>query len=221
MSALIDIIAVIAVIGYVITRQLAGQPLRGRRVILLPVILTVIGAVDLHSSSLQVRPADVGCLIVGGALVAGIGAGQARMLKLRSRNGYLWAQMPPEGLWLWLALIITRIAMTLVADGLDAKLAAATSTILLMLGINRLGQALVLVPRARSARIAFAPERNGRPFLPALTGTGNIADGRGLPVSQDGQPSPQPDWRRDRGQRHHHDRNCRRRGHDRRQHTPR
>jgi hypothetical protein len=38
-SEVIRVLAVIAVIGYVIGRQLMGEPLRGKRVVLLPVIL--------------------------------------------------------------------------------------------------------------------------------------------------------------------------------------
>jgi hypothetical protein len=39
-SEVIRVLAVIAVIGYVIGRQLMGEPLRGKRVVLLPVVLT-------------------------------------------------------------------------------------------------------------------------------------------------------------------------------------
>jgi hypothetical protein len=42
-SEVIRVLAVIAVIGYVIGRQLMGEPLRGKRVVLLPVILAVAG----------------------------------------------------------------------------------------------------------------------------------------------------------------------------------
>jgi hypothetical protein len=38
-SEVIRVFAVIAIIGYVIGRQLMGEPLRGKRVVLLPVIL--------------------------------------------------------------------------------------------------------------------------------------------------------------------------------------
>ena len=44
MSEVIRVLVVIAVIGYVIGRQLMGEPLRGKRVVLLPVILAVAGA---------------------------------------------------------------------------------------------------------------------------------------------------------------------------------
>ena len=47
MSEVIRVLAVVAIIGYVIGRQLLGEPLRGKRVVLLPVILAVAGAADL------------------------------------------------------------------------------------------------------------------------------------------------------------------------------
>jgi hypothetical protein len=169
MSEFVDVVAVIAIIGYVIGRQLSGEQLRGRRVILLPVILTVIGIVEVGNSSMRVHAADIACLLVGGLVVATIGVAQGSVLRLESRDGYLWGQLPPRALWLWLALIVSRLAMTAVADGLDAKLAAASSTILLMLGVNRLAQAVIVVPRAMAAGIPFAPEKDGKHFLPALT----------------------------------------------------
>ncbi len=169
MSELFEIVAVIAIVGYVIGRQLIGEPLRGRRVVLLPVILTVIGVANLTGAKLHPRPADIGCLIVGGVIVAGIGLGQGSILRLESRNGSLWGQLPVKGLWLWLLLVSSRVLMTLIADGLDAKMAAASSTILLMLGINRLGQAAAVLTRAISAGIPFAPEKDGKSYLAGLT----------------------------------------------------
>lgn len=169
MSEFLPIIAVIAIVAYVIGRQLIGEPLRGKRVVLLPVILAVIGVADLSGKSHDVQPVDVGCLAIGALVVAGIGAAQGRAMRLESRNGSLWGQMPPKALWLWLLLIMARVLMIVIADGVHAHLAASSATILLMLGINRLGQAAVVVPRALSAGIPFAPEKDGTVFLAGLT----------------------------------------------------
>jgi hypothetical protein len=170
MSAPIEILAAIAVIAYVIGRQLTGEPLRGKRVVVLPVILTVIGAVDLGGSEHPVRPVDAVLLLVGAVVVAAIGLAQGAVMRLERRNGTLWGQMPVASLWLWLALVASRLMLTLLAVGLDAKAASAGSTILLMLGINRLGQAAVIVLRAVTSRIPFAPEKDGTSFLANLTG---------------------------------------------------
>jgi hypothetical protein len=178
MSEAFEIVAAIAIIVYIIGRQLAGEPLRGRRVVLLPVILTVIGFANLSGDKVHLRPVDVVCLVVGAVVVAAIGVTQGAIMRLESRNGSLWGQLPVRGLWLWLLLVISRVVMTGVADGLDAKVAASSSTILLMLGISRLGQAAAVLPRAMSAGISFAPEKDGKTFLAGLTGSSSPVQNR-------------------------------------------
>ena len=168
-SPIIDIVAGVAIVAYVIGRQLAGEPLRGRRVVVLPIVLTVVGVIELSGSKQHIGPADVACLIVGAVVVAAIGVAQASILRLEARDGFLWGQLPIKGLWLWALLIASRLVMTLVADAVDAKVAAATSTILLMLGVNRLAQAGIILPRAMSTGTPFAPEKDGRSLLSGLT----------------------------------------------------
>jgi hypothetical protein len=157
-------VAVVAIVVYVIGRQLVGEPLRGRRLVVLPAVLTVIGAVDLHSAG-PVRAVDIACLAVGGLVAVGIGVAQGIVTRLESRAGALWAQLPVKGLWLWLGLVVSRLAVTGVAVGAHAHVAASSSTILLMLGINRLSQSAIVVPRAIAAGIPFAPEKDGQIFL--------------------------------------------------------
>ena len=41
MSAL-EILAVIGIVGYIIFRQVQGEPLRGKRTVLLPAIITIV-----------------------------------------------------------------------------------------------------------------------------------------------------------------------------------
>jgi hypothetical protein len=183
-SQLVTILAVIAVVAYVIGGQLIGEPLRGRRVILLPVILTVVGVAGVGGKGRHLAVADIVCLVVGGLVVVAIGLAQGKALRLSSRDGSLWAQMPLNGLWLWLALISSRVLMTLVALGLDAKVAAASTTIVLMLGINRLAQAAAVVFRARVAGIPFAPEKDGRVLFAGLSSEWSVLT-RSTPASPD------------------------------------
>jgi hypothetical protein len=166
----LEVLAVIAIVGFVIGRQLMGEPLRGKRVVLLPAVLIVIGFADLTSDGRHPQAADVLCLVISAVIAAGIGAGQGSVLRLESRNGALWGQMPLRGLWLWIALVASRVVMTLVASGLHAHLAASTAGIVLILGVNRLAQAAVVFPRALAAGIPFAPERDGGSFLAGFPG---------------------------------------------------
>jgi hypothetical protein len=165
MHAVLIVLAAVAIVGYVIGRQLIGEPMRGRRLIVLPLVLTVIGAADLHSNGRHPGVADIVCLSISVVIAAGIGLAQGRVMRLESRDGSLWAQLPVNGLWLWLALVASRVTIMVVATGLHAHVAASSATILLALGVNRLGQAAVVTYRAVTAGIPFAPEKDGQPFM--------------------------------------------------------
>jgi hypothetical protein len=161
----LEIIAVIGIIGYVIFRQVQGEPLRGRRAVLLPAVLTVIGFMNLRSGGAHLGTADIVCLAAGIAGSAAIGLAFGAVTRLESRDGYLWSQLPPRGLWLWAALAGWRVLIMIAATGMHASVAASASTLLLSLGVNRLAQAAVVVPRAMAMGIPFAPEKNGKVFM--------------------------------------------------------
>lgn len=179
MSA-IEVLAVIGIIGFIIFRQVQGEPLRGKRTVLLPAILTVIGFLNLHGSGgAHLSGADIACLAVGITGSAVIGLAFGVVTRLDSRGGYLWAQLPLHGLWLWAALVAWRVVVILVATGVHANAAASSATLLLSLGINRLAQAAVIVMRAMAIGVPFAPEKNGKVFM-ADTFSRGLGAGSGL-----------------------------------------
>ena len=94
MSAL-EILAVIGIIGFVIYQQLAGQLLRGKRVVVLPAVVTVIGFYDLRGHHLG--PADIAWLTVGAVGSVLIGLAFGLIMRLESRDGVLWGKMPLRG----------------------------------------------------------------------------------------------------------------------------
>jgi hypothetical protein len=175
MSA-IEILAVIGIIGYVIFRQVQGEPLRGKRAVLLPAVLTVIGFLNLRSGGgAHLASADITCLVVGIAGSAAIGLAFGAIMRLDSRGGYLWAQLPLRGLWLWGAMVAWRVVVILLATGLHAHIAASAATLLLSLGVNRLAQAVVIVPRAMAMGVPFAPEKDGKVFMAGMFDRGSDA----------------------------------------------
>jgi hypothetical protein len=130
-SEVIRVLAVVAIIGYVIGRQLMGEPLRGKRVVLLPVILAVAGAVDLGKHGRHVEPADVVFLVISGLIAVTIGLLQGRMIRLECRNGALWGQMPVRALWLWALLVGSRLIVTVIALAVGAKVAGSSAPIII------------------------------------------------------------------------------------------
>jgi hypothetical protein len=163
--SVLEVLAVIGIIGYIIVRQVQGEPLRGKRAVLLPVILTVIGFLNLRGGGTRLTGADIACLLIGTAGSAAIGLAFGAITRLRDRDGYLWAQLPLWGLWLWAALVAWRVLVMVLATGMHAHVAASTATLLLSLGINRVAQAAVIVPRAMAMGVPFAPEKDGKSFM--------------------------------------------------------
>jgi hypothetical protein len=195
-SEVIRVLAVIAIIGYVIGRQLMGEPLRGKRVVVLPVILGVVGVIDLGQHGRHVEPADVVCLVVSGLVAVTIGLLQGRMMRLECRNGALWGQMPVRGLWLWALLVGSRLIMTVIALAVGAKVAGSSAPMIMLLGINRLGQAAIVMRHALATGIPFAPEKDGSSFLSGqIGGAASRSPGRASQYPPQRGPSyPEPDW---------------------------
>lgn len=168
MSAL-TILAVIAVLIYIIARQLLGEPIRAKRLIILPGVLTLIGAVDLAKHTVHPTSTDIVLIAIGAAIAAITGAAQGRVMRLEERDGSLWGQLPLQGLWLWALLYASRGGLIVAAHATGAHVAAGAQSELLILGINRLSQAAIVAARALAARIPLAPEKDRSQPIPALS----------------------------------------------------
>ncbi len=168
----LEILAVIGIIAFVIYQQVAGQKVQGKRLIVLPAVLTVIGFLDLHGAK-GLHHADYVWLTVGAIGSVAIGLALGAITRVSARDGVLWAKVPLRGLWLWVALFAWRGVIMVLAAKSGAHVAASTTPLLFTLGLNRLGQAAVIAPRAMLAGIPFAPEKDGTTFrLDALNRIG-------------------------------------------------
>jgi hypothetical protein len=162
--SVLTVLAAIGIIIYVVGRQVVGSAVTGKRLVVLPAVLTVIGIVNLSGSKTHVNATDVLLLALSAVIAIGVGLSLGAMTRLERRDGHLWAQLPKRGLWLWGGLVVSRIAIAGIGEVSGAHLVAGSSAILLVLGLNRAAQALVIAPRAISAGIPFAPEKDGRVF---------------------------------------------------------
>jgi hypothetical protein len=162
--SVLTVLVAIGIIVYVIGQQVGGRALRGKRLIVLPVILTAIGIVELTGQKAHPQATDIVLLVVSAAIAIATGCGLGAVTRLERRDGHLWAQLPKAGLWLWGGFVVGRLLVAFVAHADGAHVAAGSAAILLTLGLNRAAQALVVVPRAVAAGIPFAPEKDGTVF---------------------------------------------------------
>jgi hypothetical protein len=165
-SSALEILIGAVVVVVVIVGQVKGQMLRGRRVILLPVVLLIIGLVGLAGVH-GMTALGVGLIGLSTAIAAAIGMAQGAWMHLEERPGGLWGRMPGRAVWLWGALVLSRIAVIALGALLGAKAASSTDAILFVLGVNRLAQGGIITLRAMAAGIPFAAEKDGRVFGPA------------------------------------------------------
>ena len=160
----LTVLVAIGVIAYVIGQQLIGRPVSGKRLVVLPAVLSVVGILNITSSGSHADAVDFVLLFASAVVAVAVGLALGAMTRLERRDGSLWAQLPKQGLWLWGGLIVSRLIIAGVGHVAGAHLAARTTAILLTLGLNRVAQALVIVPRAITAGIPFAPEKDGSIF---------------------------------------------------------
>jgi hypothetical protein len=162
-------LVVVAVIVFVIVSQLKGMTLSVKRTVVLPMVLSGYGLVDL-SGLPHVRPVDVACIGASAVLAAAVGAFQGAAMHLEERDGALWGRMPLRGLWLWGALVLSRALVTVLALSLGAKAASSVGSVILVLGVNRMAQAAVIAARAFAAGVPFSSGSNARTSRPRASG---------------------------------------------------
>lgn len=154
----VEIVVAIAAVGFVLWSRTKGQPLRAKRLLVLPVVLTVIGATDLSGS---LSSADVGFL-VGGLIVSVIlGAARGATIEVYPAQGELWQRYRRSTVALWIALIVIKVILLGVASATGAAAGGGTNSLLLTLGASLLAEAAVVGPRALSTGLPFAADQKG------------------------------------------------------------
>ncbi|MGN5381355.1 hypothetical protein ACQ4WX_41815 [Streptomyces lasalocidi] len=66
----LHVLAAIGVVIFVIVRQLSGEPLRAKRLILLPAILALIGFTSLGRGGRHLTTTDLACLVISAVIAA-------------------------------------------------------------------------------------------------------------------------------------------------------
>lgn len=158
MSGVETVITVVVIMACSVGRQIMGEPLRLKRLIGLPAVLTVVAVVDVAHKGPGPTRLDLILVVTGCAVNAVIGLAQGTLMRLEARDGYLWGQMPTSVLWWWGAKVVSGVVLDGIGHALGAGMAVTSAVMLLRLGVNRLGQAAVVAPRALATGIPFAPE---------------------------------------------------------------
>ena len=130
-------VAIAALVFYrVVWRQLRGTLLTPKRLVALPALMIVLG-VYLAWDSLQSLSTDA--LLMLGAdivLLAGMGVLRSSTSTLSEREGTTFVKGTPLTMVLWAATVGVRIAFSFLSGAFGVDHAAASSTILVTLGVS-------------------------------------------------------------------------------------
>jgi hypothetical protein len=166
-STVTDIIIALAVLCWIIYRQLTWQLVNPSRLWRMPIIIAIIGVVMLGQtkSLTAVKPVDLLILVGELALSLGLGAVMGALARFRTRaqrasdvrqRGGQSVDFDPSvtvtesrtgalGAALWIVLIALRVGIELLtAHYFPSALLASTGTILLVVAANRAARALVI-----------------------------------------------------------------------------
>lgn len=155
----LTIVLAVAAVGYVLWSRMKGQPLKAKRLLVLPVVLTVLGITDLTGSSApHLTPKDIGFLAAGAGISAALGAARGATIELYPQGGELWQRYRPVTVGLWITLIAAKLILMVIAGAAHASAGGGTSSLLLALGVSLLAEAAIVGPRALSTGLPFAAD---------------------------------------------------------------
>lgn len=163
MSGPIEIVLILAVIGYVLVRRMIGEAAQAKRMLILPAILAIIGLTQagpaLHS------PAALVFLLVSGALSVVIGALRGASVRISNRGGLAFVQYTWVTVALWVVNIAVKFGGNFVFAHIDSHAAALGNSLFLTLGLGMLIEGLVVTARAlrSDTQVIWAKGEGGAP----------------------------------------------------------
>jgi|SRR5580692_646790 hypothetical protein len=157
-----NILIYVLLIALVLARRFRGHPIADlRKLLALPVILTVIGYGDLTHGGL--KPIAVTLTVIGAALSLGLGALRGRADKVSERDGSPYVQWGIASLVLFCVNIAAKLVLDVIGVAAGETFATAGKSLIFTLGLTLVGEAIVLSMRSGATwqrpALARAPER--------------------------------------------------------------
>ncbi|TQS42642.1 hypothetical protein [Cryptosporangium phraense] len=155
----LDIALGLALLAYIVSRQLRWIPVDTSKMWRMPLILGIAGLFQLAGHRTAVTTADVTILVLSAILAVASGVAMGTTARFRpittiparpSRDGTMptvESRVGWVGVGLWFGLIGSRIALDLVGTHFGATFATSVGVILLIVAVNRAVRTLVFSAR--------------------------------------------------------------------------
>lgn len=161
MTGTLQIVLIAAAIIYVMARRLLGEPAVGKRLLVLPVVLGLIGLTQtsVHSVTAVVFLAASAALSVVFGLLRGL------TIRTYEQNGIVMLRYTAMTLVLWLVSIAARLAAGFVMNLVDPSAVQAGNGLMLVVGAGLLAEGLVVLSKAVrvGGQVVWSKGRRGAP----------------------------------------------------------
>jgi hypothetical protein len=155
MSGPVEIVLILAAVGYLLARRVIGEPAQAKRMLILPVVLSLIGL------SGQVKtPLSLLFLVATAAIGVLLGALRGVSVRVSQREGLAFLRYTGVTVVLWVVNLAIKFG------AIDPKDAAAVgNSLLLTFGLGILAEGLVVLYRAlrNDHRVMWAQGQDGSP----------------------------------------------------------
>jgi hypothetical protein len=164
MTGPVEVVLVIALVAYVLIRRMAGETAEGKRMLLLPAILAVVGVVDV--SKVAQSGVSLGFLIASTVVSVGIGLLRGASVKVFERDGIVFMKYTVVSVILLVVNFGVRFGASFVLGMVDpSAVHAVSSGLMLTLGASLLVEGLCVLSKAvrLRGRIIWAKGKKGAP----------------------------------------------------------
>jgi len=203
-----NVLIYVALIALVLARRFRGHPIGNvKKLFALPVVVTVIGFVDLSHGKL--KPLAVTLIVIGAIVSLGLGSLRGRADKVSERDGSAYVQWGVVSLILFCVNIAAKLVLDLIGVAAGEAFSTAEKSLIFTLGLTLVGEAIVL--SMRSGATWPGTGRSGAFGQPGRTGDAPVGwapDRVPVPAPRQ-QAEPRSDdaerYSERRHEHHHHD----------------
>ena len=152
-------VLVVLLLIWTIVGRLQGRPLRQRRLLVIPGVLSVVGLAELGGVHLTMLAIVLMALQI--VISIGVGALRGWTVHLYERDGFLWMRYRWTTLALWLLTIVIRVGFVAGAQITGAG-TGGSQVLMVGLGLGLLGEGVMVAWRANALGIPYAPDDRAR-----------------------------------------------------------
>ncbi|WP_406641760.1 DUF1453 domain-containing protein [Amycolatopsis sp. WGS_07] len=164
MSGPVEVVLIVAAVGYLMVRRMIGEPAQAKQMLILPAVLSVVG---LSTLSGEVKtPASLVFLVGTAAISIVLGVLRGASVRISRRDGTAFVRYTALTVGLWVANIVVKVGVNLALDAFDPQDAGGVSnSLMLTLGVGILAEGLVVLYRALRAghQVMWTQGKDGAP----------------------------------------------------------